>query len=194
MKSILKILGIYGKDHTIVQKSPSDQSLSTSATLVPEELFIDNIPPNTPHKLQQENSALLNFLHNHHYEKGLQEGFEYHTADILETSKKKIRSDFQLLLDQNIEEKVNLKMKARMMLIEINDVSRETTQHLELVIAELSTSIENLQKQKELCVENEGWVMTAIHDYHKGYTQGVKDYIDGLQLFNDIQNFHLQKN
>lgn len=193
MKSLFKILGIHGNDHSI-QKAQSDQSLDTSATLVPEDLFIDNSPPHTPHISQKENSRLLNFLHNHHYENGLQEGFEYHTADILETGKKKIRSDFQLLVDQNIEEKVNHKMKARMMLIEINEVSRETKQHLELLIAELSTSIDNLQKQKELCVENEGWVMTAIHDYHKGYTQGLRDYIEGLQLFNDIQNFQLQKN
>ena len=37
----------------------------------------------------------------------------------------------------------------------------------------------SLDQQKALSVDDEGWVMDAIHLYEKGFTKGVKDYLAG---------------
>jgi predicted alpha/beta hydrolase family esterase len=87
-----------------------------------------------------------------------------------------------------IEEKSERRLQLRMMLVNIERISDETSRNLELTVAELNDSIALLKTQKELSAENEGWVMNAIHGYHQGFVQGLNDYVAGENLLNSIKN------
>ncbi len=153
------------------------------------DLFIDNEPPvkETPLKSSSQ-SNISNFLDRNYRSMGINDGYEYHSSETLEIGKKKIRSEFQLIIDQMMQEKSENRLQMRMMLVNVERISIETTRNLDLTIEELNASIALLEKQKELSAENEGWVMSAIHGYHQGFVQGLNDYIAGENLLNSIKN------
>jgi hypothetical protein len=43
--------------------------------------------------------------------------------------------------------------------------------------------------QKDLSIENEGWVMNTIHSYQQGFIQGLNDFLERENLLNSIKNF-----
>jgi len=157
----------------------------------PIDLFIDNEPPQgDQQKIGSESkSKISTFLERNYHSIGINDGYEYHSFETLETGKKKIRSEFQLIIDQMIQEKSERRLQLKMMIVNVEKIADETRRNLELTIDELNTSIELLHKQKELSSENEGWVMNAIHSYHQGFVQGLNDFIASENLLNSIKNF-----
>jgi len=168
---------------TVVEAQPEN--------IPPVDLFIDNEPPHgDQQKIGSESkSKISTFLERNYHSIGINDGYEYHSFETLETGKKKIRSEFQLIIDQMIQEKSERRLQLKMMIVNVEKIADETRRNLELTIDELNTSIELLYKQKELSSENEGWVMNAIHSYHQGFVQGLNDFIASENLLNSIKNF-----
>lgn len=154
------------------------------------DLFIDNeVPKAEPQPAAETKSKITLFLERNYHSMGTNDGFEYHSFETLETGKKKIRAEFQLIIDKMIQEKSERRLQLKMMIINVEKIADETRRNLELTIDELNTSISLLQKQKELSPDNEGWVMNAIHSYHQGFVQGLNAYIASENLLNSIKNF-----
>jgi hypothetical protein len=153
------------------------------------DLFIDNETPikETPLKSASQ-SNISNFLDRNYKSMGINDGYEYHSSETLEIGKRKIRAEFQLIIDQMIQEKSERRLHLRMMLVNVELISDETARNLGLTVEELNASIALLERQKELSAENEGWVMNAIHGYHQGFVQGLNDFIAGENLLNSIKN------
>ncbi|MCX8020844.1 MAG: hypothetical protein N2747_10160 [Chitinophagaceae bacterium] len=156
----------------------------------PIDLFIDREPPQGEQEetVSQSKSKISAFLERDFHSIGVKDGFEYHSFETLETGKKKIRAEFQLIIDQMIQEKLEKRLQLKMMVVNVEKISDETRRNLEFTIDELNSSIELLKKQKELSTENEGWVMNAIHSYHQGFVQGLNDFIESENLLNSIKN------
>ena len=155
----------------------------------PMDIFIDNEVPQPERQLTEETKSKITlFLERNYHSMGINDGYEYHSQETLETGKKKIRAEFQLIVDQAIQEKSERRLQLRMLIVNVEKIAEETKRNLELTIEELNSSIALLQKQKELSAENEGWVMNAIHSYHQGFVQGLSDYIAGENLLNSIKN------
>lgn len=157
----------------------------------PIDLFIDREPPQgEQQKIASESKSKISaFLERNYLSIGINDGYEYHSFETLENGKKKIRAEFQLIIDQIIQEKSERRLQLKMMIVNVEKIADETRRNLELTIDELNTSIELLYKQKELSSENEGWVMIAIHSYHQGFVQGLNDFIASENLLNSIKNF-----
>ncbi len=155
----------------------------------PMDIFIDNEVPQPERELTEETKSKITlFLERNYHSMGINDGYEYHSHETLEMGKKKIRAEFQLIVDQTIQEKSERRLQLRMLIVNVEKIAEETKRNLELTIEELNSSIALLQKQKELSAENEGWVMNAIHSYHQGFVQGLSDYIAGENLLNSIKN------
>ncbi len=166
------------------------ETFEESKTDIPTmDLFIDNETPlnETPLKSASQ-SNISNFLDRNYKLMGINDGYEYHSSETLEIGKRKIRAEFQLIIDQMIQDKSERRLQLRMMLVNVELISGETARNLGLTVEELNASIALLEKQKELSAENEGWVMNAIHGYHQGFVQGLNDYIAGENLLNSIKN------
>jgi|GEM_PF-1244959 len=154
-----------------------------------QDLFIDNNPP-----VQYDNTAvkaktkITAFLENNFLLLGYREGFEHHNSEIFEMGKKKILADFRLLIDQTIESKQSERLKLESHIIDVAQVCGNTEKKLQNTLRDLDRSISVLEKQKELTVDNEGWVMSAIHDYHQGFVKGTSDFLEGERLINSINN------
>lgn len=160
-----------------------------SKIIPPVELFIDNEVPRPEQQAAAETqSRILIFLSKNYTSMGINDGYEYHSQETLEIGKKKLKAEFQLIVDQSIQEKSEKRLQMKTMIVTVTRISDEVKQNLELTIEELNSSIALLNMQKELSSENEGWVMNAIHSYHQGFVQGLNDYIAGELLLNSIKN------
>lgn len=152
------------------------------------ELFIESEEPKKPKLNPSSQSKLLLFLNRDFHSVGIREGFEHHCSETLDNAKKKIRSEFQLIIDQQVQEMCDKKLQLQNLIVDVNAVSALTLKKLENTIADIDRSIDLLLKQKELSIENEGWIMNVLHSYNQGFKQGVDDYIAGEDFLNSIKN------
>lgn len=120
---------------------------------------------------------------------GINDGFEYHSIELLKIGKRKILTEFQFSLDKEIQHKYDCLLRMKHLIVDVKDISAATKEKLELTIHDLNSSLSLLESQKELSALEEGWVMNAIHAYHQGFIQGLNDYIEGEEFLNSVKNF-----
>lgn len=155
----------------------------------PVDLFIDNEVPQPEQQVAPESQNIITVFLNRNYQAmGINDGYEYHSQEAMETAKKKIRAEYQLIIDQSMQEKLASRLQLKNMIVDVKNISADARQKLENTVEELNSSLSILQKQKELSAENEGWVMNAIHSYHQGFVQGLNDWLAGEHLLNSIKN------
>lgn len=192
--SILKnLFGNKGKTEETQKVTPLTDPITTivesqAEKAPPVDLFIDNVAPQPEQVVEQNQSKLAEFLKRNWHTLGINDGYEYHSQETMETAKKRIRAEFQLIIDQSIQDKSASRLQLKNMIVDVNSISSATNEKLQNTVEELNTSISILQKQKELSIENEGWVMNAIHSYHQGFVQGLNDWLAGEQLLNSIKH------
>lgn len=191
----MNILNLFGKKPQTTE-SIKINDLSEPLIIKPEaentpplDLFIDNEPPQSDEKLVEQQSKINLFLNRNYHALGVNDGYEYHSQETLEIGKKKIRAEFQLIIDQSIQEKYTSRLQIKNLIVDVAKLSEDVKQKLENTIEELNSSLELLQKQKELTIENEGWVMNAVHSYQQGFIQGLNDFLESENLLNSIKNF-----
>jgi hypothetical protein len=192
MNILSKLFG--GKTQTensaIIVTEPRTTVIENQSENVPPiDLFIDNeVPQPEPQIAPETQNKITVFLSRNYHSMGTNDGYEYHSQETLEVGKKKIRAEFQLIIDHSIQEKFGSRLQMRNLIVDVTKVSDDARQKLENTVEELNSSLALLQKQKELSAENEGWVMNAVHSYHQGFVQGLNDYITGENLLNSVKN------
>jgi len=174
---------------TVMMENANKNEVLISGQIPPVDLFVDNQPPqNEIINSEQIPNKLNQFLKRDYLSIGFNDGYEYHSNETLDSGKRRIKADFLLIMDQSIEEKQIERLKTKNLLVDVQKVSEDASKKLENMIEELNLSINSLQRQKELSIDNEGWVMTAIHSYHFGFRKGIDDFIAGEELLNSIKN------
>ncbi|SDL59537.1 hypothetical protein [Kriegella aquimaris] len=168
--------------------SVQSQNISdgTSPTIIPSrELFIDTDPPaQLIETFNTKEGKIQSFLKEDYMSRGQYDGYTKHSNQALMIYKRKIKSEFLFIVDQLIQEKQQRKLKSINTLVEVSGISDSIKSQLENVVKALDSAIANLEKQKALSVEEEGWVMPALHTYHLGFMQGLEDYLAEKELFN----------
>ena len=192
MNILSKIFGTkpQTENQAIMIAEPQTTITKTQQENIPQvDLFIENEVPQPEKQVPAETQNKITvFLNRNYHSMGTNDGYEYHSQETLEVGKKKIRAEFQLIIDQSIQEKFGSRLQMKNLIVEVTKVSDDARQKLENTVEELNSSLALLQKQKELSAENEGWVMNAVHSYHQGFVQGLNDYITGENLLNSIKN------
>lgn len=151
-------------------------------------------PPAVAPKDNLQPSKISEFLNRNYESKGLREGYEYGTLELLDNSIKQIKSELLIILDQMIEEKRLGVLNLVNQIPAVFNIAPVVVTQLENAIVETKNSIADLQKQKELTVENEGWVMNGIHSYREGFIKGVITKQGENQLLYITSNFFTTKN
>jgi hypothetical protein len=177
---------LFGKSNKKELLPTAQDNIDGVLTTIPsEELFINPEPP-TPIKefSKAKEGKIENFLKQDYMFRGQLDGYIKHSNEALLVYKRKIKSEFLFLVDQLIQEKEQRKLQSLNTLVDVAGISEGVKSQLENVIRALETSIETLETQKELSVEDEGWIMPALHEYHLGFMQGLEDYLAEKELLN----------
>ncbi len=174
-------------DQSALERNQDSDNLMRIAPHV--DLFVDNEEPAFKIKPEEKpKNRIMELLNRNFHAMGINDGFEYHTKDTLDRGIMKIKAEFQLIIDQEIQGKREKLLQMRLLVVDVRKINEETRERLELNIEELNNSLELLLRQKELSSEDEGWVMNAIHNYQQGFTQGLNDHIDAESFINSIKN------
>lgn len=186
---------------TVQQDSKGIPSVQTSSTadFDPEgtplhELFVDHDAPFKGRSTvaSQPRNIIKDFIQKDYRQMGYKDGFEYHTERELQNGIRKIKADYLLVIDQAIDEKNSLLVKFKNKAYDVGglDVSKK----IQNEIIRCEDLLEDLKAQKELSVDDEGWVATAIHSYRRGFVSGLNDWHEGDLLLesNSIFNSKIQ--
>jgi hypothetical protein len=168
-------------------KKPKTQN-EMAEPIVSESLFADKEKPSSFDASDRpEEPTLLKFLHANYKSKGINDGFEHHSTEILELAKLEIKTEFRFLVDKTIENLNLFLSEKRIAYAGIKDLSPELTNKLEISIEADEKKIDDLKYQKELSAMDEGWVMKSVRSYEIGFMEGAKTFIEGETFLKSIK-------
>lgn len=196
--SIFKnLFGSNGKTetHLVSQEPIISDPINNSTENWLKTNFADLEPPVAESQQQTQSSSKVSEFLNRNYEsKGINDGYEFGTHELLENSIKKIKSEFLISIDQMIEDKKLSILKLSTQKLAVGTIAPTVTHQLEASIVETNNSVSELQKQKGLSSENEGWVMNAVHSYKDGFIRGLLSKTEEDDLLSPISNLFNSKN
>jgi hypothetical protein len=177
-----------------INKEPKMENINSEKTDYSDnllkDLFVDNNPPTVEsHEDSEIKSKIAEFLNINFESMGLRDGYEFGTQELLDNKIKKIKSDFLMIIEEMIDDKKLAIIKLENQKISIGGISLTIVQQLDVVIVETKNSIGNLEKQLELSVDDEGWVMNAIHPFKDGFIRGLLSKTQETNFLNSFSNF-----
>jgi hypothetical protein len=189
MNFVSKIFGGNAKaEQSPVAQPETHLPTTEQGNAPPSELFLDDEQPLPNQEIEDTPSRIKEFLDRNFHSQGVRDGYDYHSKEALDNANKKIKAEFLLIVDQVIQQKNVHKLSIRNLIIDVNQISETTTKKLENTTFELEASITLLQKQKDLSIENEGWVMVAIHGYRQGFIEGMETFVESDMLIKSVAN------
>jgi hypothetical protein len=144
---------------------------------MPENLFIEKEAPLTSNETASStDSKLAKFLNTDFKGRGYRDGYRYHSVDIMDNSKRIIRSEFREIADNMIDDLNLMNSKLQKHLVDVKHLSAKAQEKVANRIGEISQSILRLQQEKENSSADEGLVTKCLHMYRDGFMRGLEDY------------------
>lgn len=185
---------LFQRRNPLVNNTPTSQNVSSSLPasqmhIPDEELFVESEKPLGKTVQSEQPGKISLFLNKDFHSLGVRDGFEYRSSDQLAIGKRKIGAEFRLILEREIQERVEKQLELENLIVDVSSISELTLRKLQNTLQRSVSVVNLLEQQKELSIEEEGWVMNAVYSYQQGFSQGVADYIAGETLLNSIKNF-----
>ncbi len=157
---------------------------------VDENIFVDNNPPANYVTKTASSGKLMTFFNQDFRTQGFREGYANHSKERMTDSLNKIKADFRFEMDQLIGEKKAEILKLGQNRIEIDGISAETVSKIDMQLKHIDDQLTELESQKALSAEDEGWIMKALREFQIGYANGTKAYHDENKFlgFNELFN------
>jgi hypothetical protein len=148
---------------------------STNQELKPNPFHQELIPETKPDVIL---SKLEVYLKMDYFAMGEHDGYQFHATSVLDNRRHVIRTDFHQLLDAEIELLTKQSKAIKNMIAESRDLDARRQEVLENDIEALQIKIDELQRQKALSIENEGWISGPFRKYQDGFIRGLHRYQD----------------
>jgi hypothetical protein len=186
-----KLFGKKLNTETNIANQAYDTNILNSTQDILKDLFIDENPPKqTSDTLSKIDNRLKEMLDFNYQQKGFYDGYEFHSTDILENFKKKLRAEFRYMLEQIIDEKKAEIFRLREELINTEGMSARMQKLLENRIAEIEAVISKMESEKALSSQDEGLIMVPIHNYSDGFIKGTEQYLIEKKLASSTGMFN----
>lgn len=125
---------------------------------------------------QRELTPLEAFMEFDYFQKGEQDGFEYHATSVFDNYKNSICANFRILLSQEIDMYRAQVTIIRNLVAESRDLDARREETNENNVNALLEKIAEYEMQKALSVDYEGKVAGPIRKYHDGFIRGLQRY------------------
>lgn len=143
----------------------------------PQELFVNNLPPEVKPHDESSFRRLKKFLNSDHFSDGLTQGYLIHSEAGIHLYISDLKSRFRMeanALDELIRDLILSKQKK---LIDLGDLLPNIKGKLQLEIISDQEMREELKYQKMMSVEGEGWIAQVLYAFEKGYRKGMIDFL-----------------
>lgn len=172
-------------------KNSEETLQSTLEETIDPAVFVESADPSIEPVRGEEQtySKLDKFLRVDYEWYGYSDGYANPSIDFMEMKLKSIRSEFRLVLDRNIDELKSRLSNGKLSQISLSGMPGTIEDEIKEKIRQLEDAILELQKQKELSVDDEGMVSSAVNRYSIGFTKGISQYQREKFLAGDIGLF-----
>ncbi len=141
-----------------------------------EDLFVNNEAPTAETEQKSSGHSIKPFLEFNWFSKGYQDGYEFHSTDMLIDNIKALKAEFRMNLNMKIDGIRNEILKLEDHKITTEGMSDRLTRQLENRIATSQAQITEIESEIAMSSIDEGLAMTVIHRYRDGYLRGVQAY------------------
>lgn len=171
MKRITNLFNLFRKPTANMENIP----INGLASDVMENIFVDNIPPVMDETVKPVN-PMKTFLGANYMAKGYNDGYYYHSADVMDNNLKVIKAEFRQLVDILVDEKQREIYLLKDSFIESEGISDRTQRRLENRILELEGMVGQIALEKDLSAFGDGLVSGPLNSYQDGFTRGLEKY------------------
>lgn len=178
MSWFAKLFGKVNNESSTIDNHVSD-SLVEDNFNVNEDLFVNNHPPVPAEEQAIENSKSLKaYFEQDFFRKGYEDGYDGHSAEMLENKIKSIKADFRYNLNLKIDAARQEVVKLENHKIDLEGMSDRLVKQIDNQVNAIKANINEIESEIALSAIDEGLVMIGIHQYHDGFIRGTKAYQD----------------
>lgn len=153
-----------------------NESLNSVSGDIDENIFKDDVTPEKKAVTTEKKTGLGEFIEKDYYSDGYNDGYDYPSENILNSSVEKIKSDFTFILEKTIDEMNNEIIKLSEHFINVSEISPRAGSLTDNRIKELRKLILRMIEEKELCEKNKGMILSPINSYISGFDKGLFTY------------------
>ena len=176
MSWLSKLLGKTNSNDANVNEQTSDTITEDNINVL-EDLFVNNNPPAQIEEQAAVNSSGLKaYLEQDFFRKGYEDGYNWHSAEMLENKILSLKADFQYNLNLKIDAARQEVVKLENHKIGLGDMSERLAKQIDNQVNAIRFNITELEAEIALSSLNEGMAMIAIHQYRDGFIRGTEAY------------------
>lgn len=182
MNWLSKLLG-KSKSNDSTGNTQTSVNNSEDNIMVAENLFVDsNAPTQINEPAAEDSSSLKAYLEQDFLHKGYEDGYNWHSAELLENKILCLKADFRYNLGSKIDAARQEVLKLENLKTGVDSLSATLVKQMDNQVNLYKFNITELEAEIALSALNEGHVMIAIHNYRNGYIQGTTAYLDEKRI------------
>ena len=176
MSWLSKLLGKTNSTDANANEQTSDTMTEDNVNVL-EDLFVNSNPPAQIEEQAAANSSGLKaYLEQDFLRKGYEDGYNWHSAELLENKILSMKADFRYNLNLKIDAARQEVVKLENHKINIEGMSDRLVKQIDNQVASIRFNITELEAEIALSSLNEGLAMIAIHQYRDGFMRGTEAY------------------
>jgi hypothetical protein len=172
------ILGKSNSNDATANSQTSDTMTEDSVDVL-EGMFVNNNRPVQENISSADNSSSLRtYLEQDFFHKGFEDGYNGHSAELLENKILSMKADFRYNLSLKIDAARQEILKLENHKINVEGMSERLVKQLTNQVISIKLNITTLEAEIAFSTHNEGHVMISIHQYRDGFIRGTEAYQD----------------
>lgn len=162
-----------------------------SEITISEDLFVDKEEPAMPLNKQDKppESPITGFLGRNYHARGYEDGYRYHSVDVLDNTIRTICTEFNQVLEKMRDEKNGSLSQLRQHAVTIRNVSAREAEKIDARIVDVEEAIRRIEEEMNLSSMKEGLIAMPISLYRDGFFRGLSRYNDETLLLSNGKLF-----
>jgi len=178
MSWFAKIFGKVNNESFTIDNQSTDSSNNDNINVL-EDLFVNNNPPIPIEEQVTENSnSLKTYFEQDFFRKGHDDGYDGHSAELLDNKIRSFKADFRYNLNLKIDLAKQEVVKLENHKIDMEGMSDKMVKQIDNHVNAIKVNINEIEAEIALSSIDEGLVMISIHQYRDGFIRGTKAYQD----------------
>lgn len=169
-----KFFGTPGNDDSLLNNQGITSNSENDVNVL-EDLFVNRNAPVVENDKEGKYSIKA-YLEQDFFHKGYNDGYDYHSAEVLDNKINGLKADFRYNLSQKIDQARADIVELENHKIDVEGMSQRMVKQLDNRIAALRSVMNELESEIAMSALDEGSAMISIHQYRDGYIRGTEAY------------------
>ena len=175
----MSLLNLFRSKKQIQSPTLSESNILTEPSVLPivdRAIFSDENEPEPFITSGAKPTALDQFLDQNYESIGNKDGYSYPENEYLENKIKLMKADFKFAVDKRLANLRSEVVELKIHIIKTHGISERLEAQLNEKVKQHELNIHELDMQKILSTDDEGFISSAVYAYRLGFIKGVEKY------------------